>query len=300
MSDHPTYPTQDAKVRSVVLEACIGNTPLVQLKHAPRVFAKLEGNNPAGSVKDRAAYGMIRQAMTTGQVKAGDTLIEATSGNTGIALAMVASLLGLKMTLILPKNSTQERKDAVRAYGAHLIEVDSMEAGRDLAQSMQAAGEGVVLDQFNNPNNPLAHYETTAPELWEQTGGQLTHFVSAMGTTGTIMGVGRFLKQKNPSIQIIGLQPAQGAAIAGIRRWSPQYLPKIFDKSLVDSIIDVGQEEAEDSMRALARREGIFCGVSSGAAALIAQRIAQSDPNAQVVFVVCDRGDRYLSSGVFS
>lgn len=264
MSDHPTHPTQDAKVRSVVLEACIGNTPLVQLKHAPRVFAKLEGNNPAGSVKDRAAYGMIRQAMTTGQVKAGDTLIEATSGNTGIALAMVASLFGLKMTLILPKNSTQERKDAVRAYGAHLIEVDSMEAGRDLAQSMQAAGEGVVLDQFNNPNNPLAHYETTAPELWEQTGGQLTHFVSAMGTTGTIMGVGRFLKQKNPSIQIIGLQPAQGAAIAGIRRWSPQYLPKIFDKSLVDAIIDVGQEEAEDSMRALARREGIFCGVSCG------------------------------------
>lgn len=298
MSDNTHANSSKAKV--LTLEACIGNTPLVQLKHAPRVFAKLEGNNPAGSVKDRAAYGMISQAMALGQIKAGDTLIEATSGNTGIALAMVSALFGLDLILILPKNSTQERKDAVRAYGAHLIEVDSMEAGRDLAQAMQAAGEGVVLDQFNNPNNPLAHYQTTAPELWEQTGGQLTHFVSAMGTTGTIMGVGKFLKQKNSAIQIIGLQPAQGAAIAGIRRWEEAYLPKIFDKSLVDAIVDVHQQEAEDSMRALARHEGIFCGVSSGAAAFIAQKIAQSDPNAQVVFVVCDRGDRYLSSGVFS
>lgn len=286
----------------------VGNTPLVRLTrlgtdvHAD-IFAKLEGNNPAGSVKDRPAFNMINEAQKRGQIKPGDTLIEATSGNTGIALAMVSAMMGYKMTLIMPASSTQERKDAMRAYGATLIEADNMEMARDMALAMQAQGKGVVLDQFNNNDNWLAHYHTTAPEIWEQTGGKITHFVSSMGTTGTIMGVSRFLKEKNPAIQIIGLQPSDGSNIAGIRRWEPEYLPKIFDKSWVDTIMDIDQTDAENYMRALARVEGIFCGVSSGGAGFasyqIAKQIKADDPKAVIVFIVCDRGDRYLSTGLF-
>lgn len=286
----------------------VGNTPLVRLTrlandvHAD-IFAKLEGNNPAGSVKDRPAFNMIRQAQKRGQIKQGDTLIEATSGNTGIALAMVSAMMGFNMTLIMPSNSTQERKDAMRAYGAKLIEVDNMEAARDLALAMQAEGQGVVLDQFNNEDNWQAHYHTTAPEIWQQTGGRITHFVSSMGTTGTIMGVSRFLKEQNPNIQIIGLQPAEGSNIAGIRRWEPEYLPKIFDKSWVDVLMDIEQTDAENYMRQLAKDEGIFCGVSSGGAGFasyeIAKQIKFEDPKAVIVFIVCDRGDRYLSTGLF-
>lgn len=285
----------------------IGNTPLVQLTTNPAInadiFAKLEGNNPAGSVKDRPAYRMIEHALTTGQIKTGDTLIEATSGNTGIALAMVCAAMGLKMTLIMPQNATQERKDAMRAYGATLIEVADMETARDLADAMQRDGKGRVLDQFNNEQNWLAHYHTTGPEIWAQTAGKITHFVSAMGTTGTIMGVSKFLKEQNSAIQIIGLQPKEGANIAGIRRWEPAYLPKIFDRQQVDIIMDIDQSDAEHGMRQLAKNEGIFCGVSSGAAGFaalqIAKRIQADDPKALIVFVVCDRGDRYLSTGVF-
>ncbi len=286
----------------------VGNTPLVRLTRLATdvnadIFAKLEGNNPAGSVKDRPAFNMINEAQKRGQIKQGDTLIEATSGNTGIALAMVSAMLGYKMTLIMPSNSTQERKDAMRAYGATLIEADSMEMARDMALAMQADGKGIVLDQFNNDDNWQAHYKTTAPEIWEQTGGRITHFVSSMGTTGTIMGVSRFLKEKNPNIQIIGLQPSDGSNIAGIRRWEPEYLPKIFDKSWVDTIMDIDQTNAEYYMRALARTEGIFCGVSSGGAGFasyqIAKQIKTDDPKAVIVFIVCDRGDRYLSTGLF-
>lgn len=286
----------------------VGNTPLVRLTRLATdvnadIFAKLEGNNPAGSVKDRPAFNMINEAQKRGQIKQGDTLIEATSGNTGIALAMVSAMLGYKMTLIMPSNSTQERKDAMRAYGATLIEADSMEMARDMALAMQADGKGIVLDQFNNDDNWQAHYKTTAPEIWEQTGGRITHFVSSMGTTGTIMGVSRFLKEKNPNIQIIGLQPSDGSNIAGIRRWEPEYLPKIFDKSWVDTIMDIDQTNAEYYMRALARTEGIFCGVSSGGAGFasyqIAKQIKTDAPKAVIVFIVCDRGDRYLSTGLF-
>lgn len=288
---------------TVTLADCVGNTPLVKLQRlSPKgstIYAKLEGNNPAGSVKDRPAFNMILQAQKRGQIKQGDTLIEATSGNTGIALAMVSAMLGYKMTLIMPRNSTQERKDAMRAYGATLIEADSMEQARDMALQMQADGAGVVLDQFNNPDNKDAHYHSTGPEIWEQTGGKITHFVSSMGTTGTIMGVAKYLKQQNPNIEIIGLQPAENASIAGIRRWSPQYLPKIFDDSLVDRTLDIEQADAERYMRTLARTEGIFCGVSSGGAGFIAEQIAKENPDAVVVFIVCDRGDRYLSTGLF-
>lgn len=289
------------------LNDCIGHTPLVRLaRFAPQtdqgtatLLAKLEGNNPAGSVKDRPAYNMFYQAELRGTIKPGDTIIEATSGNTGIALAMVAAMRGYAMTLIMPSNSTQERKDAMAAYGATLIEVDNMESARDLAQQMQAEGKGIVLDQFNNPDNKQAHYLTTGPEIWQQTNGTITHFISSMGTTGTIMGVSKYLKEQNPNVQIIGLQPAEGANIAGIRRWEPAYLPKIFEPSLVDRVMDIDQHDAEVFMRKLAREEGIFAGVSSGGAAWAAYQIAQEHPNAVIAFIVCDRGDRYLSTGLF-
>ena len=289
------------------LNDCIGHTPLVKLaRFAPQtdqgtatLLAKLEGNNPAGSVKDRPAYNMFYQAELRGTIKPGDTIIEATSGNTGIALAMVAAMRGYAMTLIMPSNSTQERKDAMAAYGATLIEVDNMESARDLAQQMQAEGKGIVLDQFNNPDNKQAHYLTTGPEIWQQTNGTITHFISSMGTTGTIMGVSKYLKEQNPNVQIIGLQPAEGANIAGIRRWEPAYLPKIFEPSLVDRVIDIEQHDAEVFMRKLAREEGIFAGVSSGGAAWAAYQIAKEHPNAVIAFIVCDRGDRYLSTGLF-
>ncbi|WFF38533.1 cysteine synthase CysM [Moraxella nasibovis] len=291
--------------QTTILANCVGQTPLVQLNRLGKdtqatLLAKLEGNNPAGSVKDRPAFNMIDKAEQRGQIKAGDTLIEATSGNTGIALAMVAAMKGYKMTLIMPKNSTQERKDAMTAYGATLIEVEQgMEEARDLALQMQADGLGIVLDQFNNDDNKEAHYLTTGPEIWEQTGGKITHFVSSMGTTGTIMGVSKFLKEKNPAIQVIGLQPDETSSIAGIRRWPTEYLPGIFDASLVDVTMDVNQKDAEIYMRKLAKEEGIFCGVSSGGAAWAAHQIAKENPNAVIAFIVCDRGDRYLSTGLF-
>lgn len=292
------------------LSHTVGNTPLVRLQrlashtHA-QVFAKLEGNNPAGSVKDRPAFHMITEAEKRGDIKAGDTLIEATSGNTGIALAMVAAMRGFHMTLLMPSTATQERKDAMAAYGATLIEVpEGMEAARDLAQHMQAQGKGIVLDQFNNADNKHAHYKTTGPELWEQTDGNITHFVSCMGTTGTISGTGRYLKEQNPDIQIIGLQPADGAKIAGIRRWGAAYMPGIYDDSVVDRQMDVAQADAEAHMLRLAREEGIFCGVSSGGACWgalqVAEQITATDPQAVICFIVCDRGDRYLSTGLFS
>lgn len=293
----------DPRRHTVTLADCVGGTPLVELQRmrpsSARLLAKLEGNNPAGSVKDRPAFNMILQAERRGQIQKGDTLIEATSGNTGIALAMVAAMQGYRMTLIMPANSTQERKDAMAAYGATLIEVDNMETARDLAQQMQAEGQGLVLDQFNNPDNKQAHYLTTGPEIWQQTGGRVTHFVSSMGTTGTIMGVSQYLKEQNPAIQIIGLQPDAQSNIAGIRRWAPEYLPKIFEPRLVDTVMDINQHDAEVFMRKLAREEGIFCGVSSGGAAWAAHQIAQREPNAVIVFIVCDRGDRYLSTGLF-
>ncbi|WP_395146468.1 cysteine synthase CysM [Moraxella atlantae] len=293
----------DPRCHTVTLADCVGGTPLVELQRmrpsSARLLAKLEGNNPAGSVKDRPAFNMILQAERRGQIQKGDTLIEATSGNTGIALAMVAAMQGYRMTLIMPANSTQERKDAMAAYGATLIEVDSMETARDLAQQMQAEGQGLVLDQFNNPDNKQAHYLTTGPEIWQQTGGRVTHFVSSMGTTGTIMGVSQYLKEQNPAVQIIGLQPDAQSSIAGIRRWAPEYLPKIFEPRLVDTVMDINQHDAEVFMRKLAREEGIFCGVSSGGAAWAAHQIAQREPDAVIVFIVCDRGDRYLSTGLF-
>lgn len=293
----------DPRCHTVTLADCVGGTPLVELQRmrpsSARLLAKLEGNNPAGSVKDRPAFNMILQAERRGQIQKGDTLIEATSGNTGIALAMVAAMQGYRMTLIMPANSTQERKDAMAAYGATLIEVDNMETARDLAQQMQAEGQGLVLDQFNNPDNKQAHYLTTGPEIWQQTGGRVTHFVSSMGTTGTIMGVSQYLKEQNPAVQIIGLQPDAQSSIAGIRRWAPEYLPKIFEPRLVDTVMDINQHDAEVFMRKLAREEGIFCGVSSGGAAWAAHQIAQREPDAVIVFIVCDRGDRYLSTGLF-
>lgn len=300
-----TTMTKDFIHQTTTLSDCVGNTPLVKLNMLAKdsqatLLAKLEGNNPAGSVKDRPAFNMIYQAEQRGQIKPGDTLIEATSGNTGIALAMVAAMRGYQMTLLMPANSTQERKDAMTAYGATLIEVaDGMEAARDMALQMQADGQGIVLDQFNNTDNKHAHYLTTGPELWQQTEGKITHFVSSMGTTGTIMGVSQYLKEQNPAIQIIGLQPDEQSSIAGIRRWPAEYLPGIFDASLVDTIMDVNQTNAERYMRKLAREEGIFCGVSSGGAAWAAHQIAKNTPNAVIVFIVCDRGDRYLSTGLF-
>jgi len=289
------------------IESCVGETPLIQLQRLPgntsnTLLVKLEGNNPAGSVKDRPAMSMIQQAEARGDICPGDTLIEATSGNTGIALAMAAAIKGYKMVLIMPENSTDERKAAMRAYGAELIPVTkeaSMEGARDLAKAMEAEGKGKVLDQFGNMDNPLAHYEHTGPEIWRQSGGQVTHFVSSMGTTGTIMGVSRYLKEQNPDIQIIGLQPEEGASIPGIRRWSKEYLPEIFDASRVDSTMDMGQQEAEECMRRLACEEGIFCGVSSGGAVAGALRLSAGIENAVIVAIICDRGDRYLSSGIY-
>lgn len=290
------------------LDYYVGKTPLVRLQRIAShckatVLVKLEGNNPAGSVKDRPAYNMIMQAEKRGDIRPGDTLIEATSGNTGIALAMVAAMRGYKMKLIMPDNMSQERKDAMRAYGAELIEVtqqQGMEGARDLASAMQARGEGLVLNQFANPDNVEAHYLTTGPEIWQQTAGKITHFVSAMGTTGTIMGVSKYLKEQNPDIQIIGLQPEDGASIAGIRRWPEAYLPSIFDRQRIDQIMDIPQLAAEQSMRQLARLEGISAGTSSGGAVWAALRIAEQHPDAVVVCIVCDRGDRYLSTGLFS
>ncbi|WP_039916423.1 cysteine synthase CysM [Cellvibrio mixtus] len=290
------------------IDAFVGNTPLVRLQRLPgattnNVLVKLEGNNPAGSVKDRPALSMITRAELRGDIKPGDTLIEATSGNTGIALAMVAAIKGYRIILIMPDNSTAERKASMAAYGAELILVSKesgMEGARDLALQMQAEGKGIVLDQFGNPDNPLAHYTTTGPELWQQTGGTITHFVSSMGTTGTIMGTSRFLKEKNPEIRIIGLQPSEGAQIPGIRRWPEAYLPKIYERDRVDGIVSMPQQLAEDTMRELARKEGIFCGVSSGGAVAAALELSQQVENAVIVAIICDRGDRYLSSGLFN
>lgn len=283
---------------------CIGNTPLVRLQRlhgssSNTLLVKLEGNNPAGSVKDRPALSMIERAELRGAIRPGDTLIEATSGNTGIALAMVAAIKGYPMILIMPDSSTAERKAAMSAYGAQLILVDGMETARDLALQMQAEGKGTVLDQFANGDNPEAHYRSTGPEIWRQTGGQITHFISSMGTTGTIMGVSRYLKEQNPALQIVGLQPEEGSAIPGIRRWPEAYLPKIFDASRVDQVVDMGQAEAEQVMRRLAREEGIFCGVSSGGAVAAMLRVSAQVENAVLVAIICDRGDRYLSTGVY-
>lgn len=287
------------------LESTVGHTPLVQLQRLPgdtgnQVYVKLEGNNPAGSVKDRPALNMILQAEKRGDIKPGDNLIESTSGNTGIALAMVAAARGYKMTLIMPETATQERKDAMRAYGATLLLTDNMEEARDLAHKMDEAGKGFLIDQFSNPDNSGAHYATTGPEIWQATDGKITHFVSAMGTTGTIMGVGRYLKEKNPDIKIIGLQPEDGSHIAGIRRWQKEYLPAIFDDSLVDETISMNETDAEDCTRRLAKEEGISAGVSSGGAVAGALRISAREENAVIVTVICDRGDRYLSTGLFS
>ncbi len=290
------------------IESCIGHTPLVRLQrlNAGRnniVLLKLEGNNPAGSVKDRPALSMIAHAEARGTIAPGDTLIEATSGNTGIALAMVAAIKGYRMILIMPDHMTKERKEAMLAYGAELILVsqkEGMEGARDLALKMQAEGKGLVLDQFNNADNPLAHIEGTGPEIWQQTGGTVTHFVAAMGTTGTIMGVSQALKSFNKGIQIVGLQPAEGASIPGIRRWPKAYLPGIFDAASIDKTLDISQQEAEDTMRDLARKEGVFCGVSSGGAVAGALRLASEVENATIVVSISDRGDRYLSSGLFS
>ena len=286
------------------LADCVGHTPLIRLQRVAahtqaQVWAKLEGDNPAGSVKDRPALNMIMQAEARGRIRPGDTLIEATSGNTGIALAMVAAMRGYRLILLMPKNATQERKDAMAAYGAELIETDSMEAARDQALAMQAAGEGLVLDQFNNPDNKQAHYLTTGPEIWAQTEGKITHFVSAMGTTGTITGVAKYLKAQNPHVKIIGLQPDAESAIAGIRRWPAEYMPGIFEADLVDEVRDVNQKDAERFMRKMAREEGVFAGVSSGAAAMVAADVAEQNPGAVVVCIICDRGDRYLSTGLF-
>jgi cysteine synthase B len=290
------------------IESTVGNTPLVRLKRLPGetsnvVLVKLEGNNPAGSVKDRPALNMIMKAEARGDIRPGDTLIEATSGNTGIALAMAAAMRGYRMKLIMPANQTQERKDAMRAYGAELIEVtreEGMEGARDLAAAMQQRGEGRVLDQFANQDNPLAHYESTGPEIWRDTAGKITHFVSAMGTTGTIMGVSRFLKEQNPAVQIIGLQPTEGSQIAGIRRWPEAYLPKIFDATRVDQVIDMDQLTAEQTTRRMLREEGISCGVSSGGAVAGALQLSKQVENAVIVAIICDRGDRYLSTGVLN
>lgn len=290
------------------IEEVVGNTPLVRLKRISAgrnntLLAKLEGNNPAGSVKDRPAMSMLSEAEARGDITPGDTLIEATSGNTGIALAMAAAIKGYQMVLVMPENASEERKQAMAAYGAKLISASKaggMEEARDIADGMIARGEGKPLNQFANPDNPLAHYRTTGPEVWQQTGGEVTHFVSSMGTTGTIMGVSRYLKEQNPAIQIVGLQPADGASIPGIRRWPQEYLPAIFEAPRVDATLDIGQQEAEEHMRRLAREEGILAGVSSGGSLAGALRIAEKTENAVIVFIVCDRGDRYLSTGLFA
>ena len=290
-----------------LLEDQIGNTPLVRLARLPGktsniILVKLEGNNPAGSVKDRPAYNMILQAEKRGEIVPGDTLIEATSGNTGIALAMVCAVKGYKLILIMPDNMSTERRASMSAYGAQLIlvtESEGMEGARDLAERMQTEGKGKVLDQFANQDNPSAHYLHTGPEIWRDTKGTVTHFVCSMGTTGTIMGVSRYLKEQNTTVQIVGLQPKEGSRIPGIRRWPKEYLPKIFDASRVDQVIDVEQSDAENTMRALAKEEGIFCGVSSGGSVHAALALSERVENAVIVAIVCDRGDRYLSTGVF-
>lgn len=294
-----TYPT---------LENTVGGTPLIRLKRLPgetsnTILVKLEGNNPAGSVKDRPAFNMIRGAEERGEIQPGDTLVEATSGNTGIALAMVAAMRGYRMKLIMPENQSQERRDAMAAYGAELILVsgdEGMEGARDLAHQMHQRGEGRLLDQFANPDNWRAHYETTGPEVWEATGGRLTHFVCSMGTTGTIMGVSRYMHEQDPAIEMVGLQPTDGSRIPGIRRWPRQYLPAIFDAEQVDKIIDMDQSESEEMMRRLSREEGINCGISSGGVVSGALRLSAEVENALIVAVICDRGDRYLSTGVFN
>ena len=293
------------------LEDAIGNTPLVLLQRLGAAFAaphgnvilgKLEGNNPAGSVKDRPALSMIKRAQERGEIKPGDTLIEATSGNTGIALAMAAAIRGYRMILIMPEDLSIERAQTMKAFGAELIltpKSGGMEYARDLADNMAAQGKGRILDQFSNADNPRVHYETTGPEIWQQTDGRITHFVSAMGTTGTITGVAKFLKEKNPQIHTIGAQPREGSRIPGIRKWPQEYLPQIYDASLVDELVYVSQDDAEETCRAMARQEGLFAGISAAGACWVAQQIAQREKNATIVFIVCDRGDRYLSTGVF-
>jgi cysteine synthase B len=289
------------------IENFVGNTPLVRLKRIPGstsnvLLAKLEGNNPAGSVKDRPALSMIVRAEQRGDIKPGDTLIEATSGNTGIALAMAAAMRGYKMILVMPENQSVERRQTMRAFGAELVltaKEGSMELARDTAEKLRDEGRGIILDQFANPDNPLAHYEGTAPEIWRDTNGKITHFISSMGTTGTIMGCSRFFKERNHNVQIIGVQPEEGAQIPGIRKWPQAYLPKIYDGSKVDRLEYVSQANAEEMMRRLAREEGIFCGISSGGALCVALRISQLVEEAVIAFIVCDRGDRYLSTGVF-
>ncbi len=289
------------------LEDFVGNTPLVRLQRLPgatsnAILAKLEGNNPAGSVKDRPALNMIQQAQARGEIKPGDTLIEATSGNTGIALAMAAAMKGYKMVLVMPEHMSVERRAVMKAFGAQIVltsKAGSMEEAIDTARAMEARGEGKILDQFSNPDNPDAHYRTTGPEIWRDTDGRISHFVSSMGTTGTIMGVSRFLKEKSRAIEIVGVQPQEGSSIPGIRRWPPAYLPKIYDAARVDRIIDVSQQEAEVMTRRLAAEEGIFCGVSSGGATAAALRLSEQVSNAVIVVIICDRGDRYLSTGVF-
>ncbi|OWW18734.1 cysteine synthase CysM [Noviherbaspirillum denitrificans] len=295
----------------LTIEDTIGNTPLVQLKRIPGeeaarrnnvILGKLEGNNPAGSVKDRPALSMIKHAEERGEIKPGDTLIEATSGNTGIALAMAAALRGYKMVLLMPENLSEERRQSMAAYGAKIVltpKTGGMEYARDLAEQMQKEGKGIILDQFGNPDNPRAHYEGTGPEIWRDTEGRITHFVSAMGTTGTIVGVSRFLREKNPEVRIIGAQPEEGSQIPGIRKWPEAYLPKIYDKSCVDQLEYVSQAAAEQMARRMAMEEGIFCGISAAGACEVALRLSQTVENATIVFIVCDRGDRYLSTGVF-
>jgi len=302
MNTKPGYPS---------IEDSVGNTPLVRLKHIPGaandgngnlILAKLEGNNPAGSVKDRPALSMVVRAEQRGTIKPGDTLIEATSGNTGIALAMAAALRGYRMVLIMPEHLSVERRQTMRAFGAELIltpQAGGMEGARDLAEKMRDQGEGVILDQFANPDNPLAHYESTGPEIWRDTAGKVTHFVSSMGTTGTIMGVSRFLKEQNPQVQIVGCQPTEGSQIPGIRKWPEAYMPRIYEAARVDRVESVSQSDAEDMTRRMAREEGIFAGISSGGAMCVALRVAAEVKNAVIVSIVCDRGDRYLSTGVF-
>jgi cysteine synthase B len=289
------------------LEDFVGNTPLVKLKRLPGktsniLLAKLEGNNPAGSVKDRPAFSMIRRAQERGDIRSGDTLIEPTSGNTGIALAMCAAMMGYRMILVMPEHLSVERRQTMAAFGAEIVltpREGGMEMARDVAEKMRDEGKGVILDQFANPDNPLSHYEGTGPEIWRDTQGRITHFVSSMGTTGTIMGCSRFFKEKNPKIQIVGCQPSEGSQIPGIRKWPPQYLPKICDWTRVDRVIEVSQADAEDTTRRLAREEGIFAGISSGGALWAAMQVLREVENAVIVTIVCDRGDRYLSTGVF-
>ena len=295
----------------LTIEDTIGNTPLVQLKRIPGesaarrnnvILGKLEGNNPAGSVKDRTALSMIKNAEARGQIKPGDTLIEATSGNTGIALAMAAAIRGYKMVLLMPENLSEERRQSMAAYGAKIVltpKAGGMEYARDLAEQMQKEGRGLILDQFANPDNPRAHYETTGPEIWRDTEGRITHFVSAMGTTGTIVGVSRYLREQNPEVRIIGAQPEEGSQIPGIRKWPEAYLPKIFDRSCVDQVEHVSQAAAEQMARRMAAEEGVFCGISAAGACEVALRISETVENATIVFIICDRGDRYLSTGVF-